>query len=126
MLIHTLRYIMCKEYLIRLGSGRLAYLLGGNWLLAGLVKFLNCLLVVTQILLTADKNDWETVAEMKDFGDPLLAEHVSAYSYLRTVRKGRKLSHTFSWTLSRESGESTAKQMRMTCESGYERGLRRS
>lgn len=33
---------------------------------------------------------------------------------------------TFSWTLSRESGESTAKQMRMTCESGYESGLRRS
>jgi hypothetical protein len=26
--------------------------------------------------------------------------------------------HTFSWTLSSESGESTAKQMRMTCESG--------
>lgn len=25
---------------------------------------------------------------------------------------------TFSWTLSNESGESTAKQMRMTCESG--------
>lgn len=34
--------------------------------------------------------------------------------------------HTFSWTLSSESGESMAKQMRMTCESGYERGRRRS
>lgn len=33
---------------------------------------------------------------------------------------------TFSWTLSSESGESTEKQMRITCESGYERGLNRS
>ena len=29
---------------------------------------------------------------------------------------------TFSWTLSSESGESTAKQMRMTSLSGYESG----
>lgn len=33
------------------------------------------------------------------------------------VDKGRD-SLTFSWTLSRESGESTAKQMRITWESG--------
>ena len=32
---------------------------------------------------------------------------------------------TFSWTLSSESGESIAKQMRMTCESGYDSGRRR-
>jgi hypothetical protein len=33
---------------------------------------------------------------------------------------------TFSWTLSSESGESMAKQIRITCESGYESGRRRS
>lgn len=33
---------------------------------------------------------------------------------------------TFSCTLSSESGESMAKQMRMTCESGYESGRSRS
>lgn len=33
---------------------------------------------------------------------------------------------TFSWTLSSESGESTAKQMRITWESGYDSGRRRS
>ena len=34
----------------------------------------------------------------------------------QTMQRG--VQHTFSWTLSRESGESMAKQMRMTCESG--------
>ena len=50
---------------------RLAYLLGSNGLLAGLVELLNGLLVVTQILLATNKNDGETAAEMKNFGDPL-------------------------------------------------------
>jgi len=47
------------------------YLLWCNGLLAGLVKLFNCLLVITQILLTADKNDGKTLAEMEDFRDPL-------------------------------------------------------
>lgn len=33
---------------------------------------------------------------------------------------------TFSCTLSKESGESIAKQIKITWESGYERGRRRS
>jgi len=48
-----------------------AYLLRGNRLLAGLVELFNSLLVVTQILLTANEDNWETAAEMQDFGDPL-------------------------------------------------------
>lgn len=51
----------------------------------------------------------------------------------RVSKMGRDVQHTvsemgltFSPTLSRESGESTAKQIRMTCESGYDRGRRRS
>ena len=35
------------------------------------------------------------------------------------------MRHTFSWTLSSESGESIAKQIKMTCESGYDSGRRR-
>jgi hypothetical protein len=47
------------------------------------------------------------------------------------ITRGRQravwlLRRTFSWTLSSESGESTEKQMRMTCESGYDSGRRRS
>ena len=48
-----------------------SYLLGSNGFLAGLVEFLNGLLVITQVLLAADKDDRETTAEVKDFGDPL-------------------------------------------------------
>jgi hypothetical protein len=49
----------------------LAYLLRGNRLLAGFVELFNSLLVITQVLLTANKDNWETTAEMQDFGDPL-------------------------------------------------------
>lgn len=49
---------------------------------------------------------------MHDFGNPLQ----------EGVRKGRSVredgARTFSCTLSNESGESTAKQMRITWESG--------
>ena len=48
-----------------------SYLLRCNGLLARLVEFFNRLLIITQILLTADENDGETTAEMQDFGDPL-------------------------------------------------------
>ena len=105
--------------------GRSSYLLGSNGLLAGLVELFNGLLIVTQILLATNEDDGETAAEMKNFGDPLCLRHVSAVSYLEI---GKRIggNSTFSWTLSRESGESTAKQIKMTCESGYERGRRRS
>jgi hypothetical protein len=47
------------------------------------------------------------------------------WKYRERCRENRT-ERTFSWTLSSESGESTAKQMRMTCESGYESGRSRS
>ncbi len=47
------------------------YLLWSNWLLGGLVELLDGLLVVTEILLTSDKDDWKTLAEMEDLRDPL-------------------------------------------------------
>lgn len=48
-----------------------AYLLWSNWLLGGLVELLNGLLVVAEILLASDEDDWETLAEVKDLRDPL-------------------------------------------------------
>jgi hypothetical protein len=53
------------------GSRRLSYLLGGNRLLAGLVKLLDRLLIVSQILLATDEDNWEAAAEVQDFRDPL-------------------------------------------------------
>lgn len=47
------------------------YLLWSNWLLGSLVELLDGLLVVTEILLTSDKDDWKTLAEMEDLRDPL-------------------------------------------------------
>lgn len=46
-------------------------LLGSHRLLRGLVELLNGLLVVAEILLTANKDDGQALAEMQDFGDPL-------------------------------------------------------
>lgn len=86
-----------------------------------LVEFFDSAVVEAEILLAADEDDGQALAEMKDFGDPLCM----------IVSLMVSLSHklwrqTFSCTLSRESGESTAKQIKMTWESGYERGRRRS
>lgn len=86
-------------------------------LLRRLVQLLNCLLVISQILLAADQDDGESLAEMEDFRDPLSnrKDYVSVPSRFPAAREHVR---TFSCTLSSESGESTAKQMRMTCESG--------
>lgn len=35
------------------------------------MELLDGLLVVTEILLTSDKDDWKTLAEMEDLRDPL-------------------------------------------------------
>lgn len=87
------------------------------------MQLLNRLLVEAQILLAANEDDRKALAEVKDLGDPL--EHtVSGCCHWPVGRLGDQC--TFSWTLSSESGESMAKQIRMTCESGYERGRRRS
>jgi hypothetical protein len=47
-------------------------LLGRNRLLASLPQLLNGLLVVTQILLTSNEDDRQTLAEVQNLGDPLL------------------------------------------------------
>ena len=46
-------------------------LLGGDGLLRGLCELLDGLRIVTEIALAADENDGKTLAEVKDFGDPL-------------------------------------------------------
>ena len=53
-------------------SAGVTYLLRGNRLLGGLVKFLDGLGIVTKIHLASDKDDRETLAEVKDLGNPLL------------------------------------------------------
>jgi hypothetical protein len=58
---------------------------------------------------------------VENFGNPLRTR-VSTLDAQHAIGK----SPTFSWTLSSESGESTAKQIKMTCESGYDKGRRRS
>jgi len=42
-------------------------LLGCYWLLRSFVKLLDGLLIVSQILLATDENDWKTVAKVEDF-----------------------------------------------------------
>lgn len=54
------------------------YLLGRDGLLAGLAKLLDGLLVVTEILLAADEDDGQTLAEVQDLRDPLFGLHMSA------------------------------------------------
>lgn len=78
-------------------------------------KILHRLWVVSKILLASDQDDRQALAKVQDLGNPLRNESV--------VVGG--LKRTFSWTLSNESGESMAKQIKMTCESGYDRGRRR-
>jgi hypothetical protein len=51
-------------------------LLRGNGLLAGLSELLDDLLVVSQILLAANKDDRETLAEVQNLRDPLLLDVV--------------------------------------------------
>lgn len=48
-----------------------AYLLGSDRLLRCLCKLLDRLRIVSQIALAANKYDWETLAEVKHFGNPL-------------------------------------------------------
>lgn len=47
------------------------YLFGSDRALGGLVQLLNGLGVMAQILLAANEDDGETLAEMKDLRDPL-------------------------------------------------------
>lgn len=45
----------------------MTYLLWRHWLLRGLVQLLDCLLVVSEILLATDENDGQALAEVEDF-----------------------------------------------------------
>ena len=93
------------------------YLLGGNRPLVSLPELLNHSGVAPEILLAADKDDGETGAEVHDLGNPL-HETCQAREGKRDHPRATGEKRTFSCTLSSESGESTAKQMRMTWESG--------
>lgn len=77
---------------------------------------------MAEILLAADEDDRVAGTEMHNLGDPLVE---SANTFLVLSKEG-SMRDTFSWTFSSESGESMAKQIRMTWESGYESGRRRS
>ena len=59
------------ESLIGACWGNVSYLLGGDRLLTGLSELLDGLLVVSQILLAANKDDRETLAEVQNLRDPL-------------------------------------------------------
>jgi hypothetical protein len=50
---------------------RESYLFRRHRLLASLPELLDCLRVVSQILLTTDQDDGEALAEVKNFRDPL-------------------------------------------------------
>ena len=52
-------------------GGDLTDLLGGYRLLGSLVQLLDGLLVEAQILLAADQDDGQALAEVQDLGDPL-------------------------------------------------------
>ena len=94
------------------------YLLGGDWPLVRLPELVNNTGVAPEILLATDENDGETGAEVHNLGNPLYERNQP--NLLGKTRQGevRRGGRTFSCTLSSESGESTAKQMRMTWESG--------
>jgi hypothetical protein len=72
-------------------------LLGGYWLLGSLVQLLDRLLVEAQILLAADEDDGQILAEMQNLGDPLYcvsealhaAKHVSYLLLYVVERVGR-------------------------------------
>lgn len=54
------------------------------------MQLLDGLLVVTKILLAADKDDGKAVAEVQDFRDPLQTLHVSATPYLGVCGLGNR------------------------------------
>jgi hypothetical protein len=56
---------------------KVAYLFRSDWLLAGLVKLFNSLLVVAKILLAANEDDWKALAEVEHFRNPLWFAHIS-------------------------------------------------
>ena len=112
-------------------DAKYAYLFGRYGLLAGLAELLDGLLVEPQVLLAANEDLGDVGAEVMYFRAPLsesktLTNDLESCVVPRCADTRRKPRLTFSPTLSKESGESTAKQIKMTWESGYDRGRRRS
>lgn len=66
----------------------ITYLLRGDGLLAGLTQLLNGLGIVAQILFAANEDDGQALAEVKNFGNPLSVEHVSASCLSRRHETG--------------------------------------
>ena len=94
-----------------LSNVRSTYLLGRHWTLVRLAKLLDNTGVPSQILLATNEDDGKACTKVHDLGNPLRRGSVHDAG-------GEWQTRAFSCTLSSESGESTAKQMRMTCESG--------
>ena len=69
------------------------YLFSGDGALGGLVELLNGLRVVAQILLTADQNDRETLAEVEDLGNPLF-QSVSLLPRYESKIPGKRFSNS--------------------------------
>ena len=129
-------------------QSRTTHLLPRHRSLARPPQLVDRLRVVPQILLAPNEQDREPAAEVQHLRDPLLLriQRRCGLAVVRTVayasggagtvreaagcgtRTGRARvgGGELAWTLSSESGESTAKQMRMTCESGYDKGRSRS
>lgn len=61
--------VLVKAWLGQMDGG--TDLLYAHRLLRSLGQLLNCLLVEAQILLAADEDNGQALAEMQDFGDPL-------------------------------------------------------
>lgn len=76
---------------LRLGKERNNYLLGGHGLLARLPQLVQRLLVVSQILLAADQDDGQALAEMKDFGNPLQGGRISSRGVGRGIERAAYL-----------------------------------
>jgi hypothetical protein len=89
-------------------------LLRCNWSLVLLAEGVDGVGITTQVLLASNKHHGYLWAEMHDFSDPLYPTTVVS---LGGCSSGYRY-HTFSCTFSSESGKSTAKQIRTTCESG--------
>jgi hypothetical protein len=61
------------------------------------VKLLDCLLVVAEIFLATNENNWESLAEVEDFGDPLEVGTCQQSAMMQAAMPGKdKLCLTFS------------------------------
>lgn len=59
-----------------------SYLFRADGPLGGLVQLLDCLGVVAKILFASNKDDGKTLAEVKNFRDPLVRGQLAVNEYL--------------------------------------------